>query len=117
MPPALGGRTMPRVVGRALGDDEHGAPGRLARRVHGSGELLEERRRRRVDDGVDGVEPEAVDVEVLDPPAGALDERPADEVAARPGDVDGVAPRRAVLVGQVRRRSGCASLPDGPKWL
>ena len=102
MPPALGGRTIRGSLAELSANDEHGPAGVRARRVHGGGQLLDERRRRRVDDGVHGVEPQPVDVEVLDPPAGALDERAADEVAARPGDVDGVAPRRPVGVGEVR---------------
>ena len=92
----------PRVVGGALGEHEHGPAGGLARRVHGGGQLLDERRRRRVDDGVDGVEPQTVDVEVLDPPAGALDERAADEVAPGPATLTASPHGVRYVVGEVR---------------
>ena len=103
---SLDRRDEPGVVAGALGDDEHVPPERLGPGVHGLAELLQERPGRLIGDGIDGVEAEAVDVEVLDPLTGALHEQVADLVAAGAGHVDGVAPRRAGRVDEVGAVAG-----------
>src|SRR5829696_8366153 len=55
-----------------------------------------------VADGVDGVEPQPVEVEVAQPLLGALERPLAHRVAVRVVVVDRLAPHRLVLVGEVR---------------
>ena len=89
------------VVVGALGDDEDRSPGGGAGSVDGGGQLLEQRAGGRVVDGVDGVDAQPVDVEVLDPAGRALEDRAPHRVAAGLGDVDGRAPRGVHDVGEV----------------
>ena len=66
--------------------------GQLGQHVHGA----------RVEDRVDGVQPQPVDVELAHPVTRVVDEVPAHALAVGPVEVDGVAPRRAVAIGEVR---------------
>ena len=91
-----------RIVGRALDRHQCRPAGRLRSFMDGRRQLLDEGDRGRIDDGVHGVEPEPVEVEVADPSDGVLDEVPPDMIAAGTRDVHRVAPWRAVGVGEVR---------------
>ena len=51
---------------------------------------------------MDRIEPQRIDVEFPEPVEGVADEEAADLVAIRAVKVDGLAPRRAVAVGEVR---------------
>ncbi len=95
-----------RVVQVALGDQVQRAPGPGRCRRDRVGELRQEVRRRGVGDLVDGVEPQRVDVEVLQPAQGAPDQEGAHAVAAGAVHVDRGAPRRAVALGEDRPEAG-----------
>ena len=79
-------------------------------------ELLKKVNRGAVDEGVDGVEAQAVDVIVAQPHEGVVAEEAADLVAAGVLEVDGVAPRREVIGGEVGAELA-GVVADGPKWL
>ncbi len=64
-------------------------------------ELLQEGGGAGVDDGVHGVEAEAVEVVVAEPHQGVVAEEPADLVAVRAVEVERVAPGGVVAVGEV----------------
>ena len=101
-PTVLVGRAHdPRIVGRTLDRHECRTSGCVSGCVHGGGQFLHECDRRRVDDGVDGVEAEPVEMEVRDPADSTLDEEPADMIAAGARHVHRVTPRCAVRVGEV----------------
>ena len=91
----------PIVVVR-LRDDVHRSleqPGFLAGRL---GQLGQDVDRALIEDRVDGVQPEAVDVELADPVPGVLDEVTPHARAVGPVEVDRGAPGRLVAVGEVR---------------
>jgi hypothetical protein len=71
-------------------------------RVHARAERLHEVHGAAVEDRVDGVEPQAVDVEVADPALGALQHPLADAAAVAVVVVHGLAPHRLVHAGEVR---------------
>jgi hypothetical protein len=104
--PDLGDAHEPRVGQLALGDDVRAAAEPLGLAVDRGRQLLEQVDRRGVDDRVHGVQPEPVDVEVADPARRVLDRVPADGVAVGAVDVDRLAPRGVVPVGQVRPEVG-----------
>ena len=88
-PPRSGGQEEARVVQVALGDDVDAAgPSRSARPRDRRRQLLQERAAPRVDDGVDGVEAQAVEVVLVEPVQGVLDEEAADRVAVRAVEVE-----------------------------
>lgn len=92
------------VVAIALGDhDDSSAAGSLACYL---GDLLEDVRLTRVEDRVRGVEPEAVDVILLDPLGDVLQDEVADEVTTRSVEVERLTPGRLVAVGEVVGREG-----------
>ena len=94
-----------RVVEIALRDQVERPPLTLAERTHGVAELAQERLGGGVDDAVDRVEAEPVDVVLVEPVQGVPGEVAPHLVALRAVDVDGLAPRRVVAVGQVRREA------------
>ena len=65
-------------------------------------QLLEKMARRGVDQRMHRVEPEAVEVVVAQPHQRVVAEEPADLVAAGVIEIDRVAPRRVVAVGEIR---------------
>src|SRR5436853_331881 len=75
-------------------------------RVLGRREVLQERLGGVIDDGVHGVDAQRIDVKLLDPLQGVVDEEPAHVVAVRPVEVQRRAPRRLVAVGKVRSELG-----------
>ena len=85
------------VVHPALGDHER----RRREPVHARGQRPHDVDGAAVDDRVDGVEPQAVEVEVADPALGALEHPLAHAVGAGVVEVDRLAPERLVLVGEV----------------
>jgi hypothetical protein len=89
------------VVALELGGEHQGPPGGAGQFVDLEAELLEEVHRGRVDDGVDGVEPQTIDVVVPQPVQRVVDDEPADLVALATVDVERLAPRRPVAVGEV----------------
>lgn len=102
-PPVLvGSADDHRVVGGAFDGHQRSPPLAVRLRMHRRGEFGDEGDRRRIDDCVHRVEPQAVDVEVAHPPDGVLDEIPADTVAVLLRDIDGGPPGRRVGVGEVR---------------
>ena len=64
------------------------------------GDLGEDVHRARVEDGVDGVQPQAIDVELTHPRPGVLHEVAAHAGGVRTIEVDGLAPRRLVAIGE-----------------
>ncbi len=98
-PAALLGRAHHlRVVQPGLGDHERARVGG----VDAAGDRRDDVLRVGVDQRVDRVEAQAVDVEVADPALGGLQDPLAHRVGLRVVEVDRLAPRRRVLVGQVR---------------
>ena len=67
-----------------------------------SRQLLEEVHGRSVDEGVHGVEAQAVEVVVAQPHQGVVAEEAAHLLAARAVEIHGRAPGRLVAVGEVR---------------
>ena len=90
-----------RVVAVILGDQHHVVPGPGADAL---GELLEERMGRLVDNGVRGIEPQPVDVILVDPVEGVVDEEVAHLALAGAIEVQRRPPRRAVHRREDRRR-------------
>jgi hypothetical protein len=110
----LAGTDQPGVVQVALGD-EHEVTAKLGlERVYLLGQLLEDMHRRGVDDGVDGVDPEAVEVVVPQPHERVVAEEASDLVATGPVDVDRITPRRPVPVREVRAEVS-EVVADGPE--
>ena len=101
-PADLPGADDPRVVQVALGDQDQVTPEVGLQDVDLGGQLLQEGDGGGVDDGVDGVEPEAVEMVVAEPHQGVVAEVAADLVAVRPVEVQSVAPRGLVAIGEVR---------------
>ena len=83
------------VVGGCLGDQENLPVEGFGGSVHLVGVLGQERSHRRVDDGVDGIEPESVDVMISNEGDRRVDEVPAHLVAAGAVEVQRRTPRRA----------------------
>ncbi len=78
-------------------------------------QLLEQVCRRVVDQGMHGVEPQGVDVEVAEPAQRVVDDVAADLGVLGTRQVD-VAPPRVGAVGEVRAES-VEVVADGPRWL
>ena len=91
----------PRIVAVGLGAQEEWSTELRGQLVDEHGELLEQRECPAVVQLVHGVEAETVAVEVGQPGAGAVDQEGADLVGAGAVEVHGLAPRRAVAVGEV----------------
>ena len=110
-----GARTSARVVEVALGDQPQ-RPAELRPRgaSTSSASCSRKWRGRRVDDGVHGVEAQPVDVVVAQPHAARCRRRSA-RTSSLPGavEVDRLAPRRAVAVGEVRAEARRGSCPPG----
>ena len=68
-------------------------------------------------DRVDGVEPEPVEMEGLDPVFGVLDDESAHRSGIRPVEIDRVAPRRAMAAGEEVRRVGREVIPLGAEMV
>jgi len=102
----VGGADQLRVVEVALGDEELPPPEAGLEGGDPPGQILEDVDGRRVEDGVHGVEPQAVDVVVLEPLRGVLDDELAHGAAVVTVEVECVAPRRAMPVGRVRTEEG-----------
>src|SRR5271157_894519 len=89
------------VVEIAFGyEDEIASEGRREH-LHLRGQLLQKMNCRAVDESVDGIEAQAVDVIVAQPHERVVTEESADLIAAGVLEVDGIAPRRAVIAGAV----------------
>ena len=98
-PAALVDRTdRPRVVEAALGDQQ----GARVDGPHPVGQLGQQVAGARVDDRVEGVDPQPVDVEVAHPALGALQHPLAHRAGGGVVEVRRASPRRRVLVGEVR---------------
>ena len=75
------------------------------RRAHPLGQLLQQMLRAVVEDGMHRVQPQAVEVELLDPVEGVVDDEFAHRAAVRPVEVDRRAPWRLVAIGEGLRRN------------
>ena len=78
----------------------------MSKLIDSSAELRQERLRAAIEDPVYCVEPEGVDVEVSQPEKRVLNEEVYDLVAMRPVKVDGLPPRRAIAICEVRPEVG-----------
>ena len=74
--------------------------------MHASGQLSQKRIGRLIDDGVNGIEPQRIDVELVDPAQGVLDEVPPHFVAAGPFEIDGRPPGRVMPVAEITPKVG-----------
>ena len=101
-PAELPGPDDPRVVQVALGDQDE-VPAQVGlEHVDLGGQLLEEADRRRVDDGVHGVEPEAIDVVVAGTTSGRCRRRTGRTWSlSGPSKFDRRRPRGLVPVGEI----------------
>ena len=70
------------------------------RRAHPLGKLREQMLRAVVEDRMHGVQPQAVEVELLDPVEGVVDHEFAHRAAVRPVEIDCRSPRRLMPVGK-----------------
>lgn len=75
-------------------------------RVHPLGQLGQDVLQRLVDQGMHGVQPQRVDVELAQPADGVLADEIADAVGVLVVQVDSRSPRRVVLVGEIGREDG-----------
>ena len=98
----LPGAHDPRIVEVAFGDQHPGTAGLALQRIHLGRQLLQDVHRRGVHDGVDGVDPEPVQVIVPQPHERVVAEEPAHLVAIGTVQVHRVSPGSAVAVGEVR---------------
>ena len=89
----------PGVLRLVLGDDDRAAAAR--RRADAPADLRQEVRRGVVVDGVGGVEPQPVELVLVDPVAGVGQEELADPTAARAVEIDRLAPVGLVSIGEV----------------
>jgi hypothetical protein len=87
------------IVEVAFGDDVDVTVG--GDLLRGGGEVLKDVAGGEVINGVDGIEPQAVEVEVLEPHTGVVEDEPADGIGAAAVEIDGLAPGGLVLVGEV----------------
>ncbi len=97
-------RDDPRVVEVALGDEREGASQMSRQPVDLDRQFLEQMCRRVVDQGMHGVEPQGVDVEVAEPAQRVVDDVAADLGGLGTRQVD-VAPPGVGAVGEVRAES------------
>ncbi len=74
------------------------------RRAHPLGKLLQQVLRAVVEDRMHRVEPQAIEVELLDPVESVLDDELAHRAAVRPVKIDRRAPWRLVTIGEGLRR-------------
>ena len=91
-----------RVVEIALGDQPGGPPLPRGLGVKRVGDLAQDRLRRFVVDSLDRVEAQPVDVVLAQPVQGVVDEEAPHLVAVGAVEVQRVAPRRVMAVGEVR---------------
>ncbi|CAB4934707.1 unannotated protein [freshwater metagenome] len=96
----------PRVVEVGLRDQGQRSALRHAERVDLGGQLLEHVGGPLVDQGVHGVQPQAVDVHVPQPHQRVVDDVPAHLVGVRPGQVDRVAPGVRPALAEHREELG-----------
>ena len=101
VPTEVPGPHHPRVVEVALGDEQQCPAGARRQVLCPQRHLLEDVHRRGVDDGVHGVDPQAIDVVVAEPHRCVVDEETADLVAVCAVEVDRLAPRRDVAGREV----------------
>jgi hypothetical protein len=92
-----------RVVEVALGDQREAAAAPVAELRDERAELAPERHGRGVDDAVDRIEPQRIDVVLVEPVQRVAAQEAPHLVAAGPVDVDRRAPRGVVAVAHVRR--------------
>ena len=85
------------IVQRTLGDGINPPIQALGTSVQRQAEFFEKRLGGVVDNGMDGIEPQCVDVELGDPEEGIVDEKAPDFIAVRPIKIEG------------RRPMGCCS--------
>src|SRR5215207_819282 len=91
-----------RVVEIGLGDDRQGPPERGGQCVDLARELLEQVSRGVVDELVNSVEAEAIDVVIAQPGEAVVDDEAANLVGVAAVEIDRGAPRRRVMIGEVR---------------
>ena len=91
----------PGIVAFDLGDDHGPAAGNRSLAVHGRTDLLGQVHRAQVHDPVGRVEPETVEVELVDPVHRVVHQIAADLVAVGPVEVEPLAPGGAVAVAEV----------------
>ena len=109
----LGHPHHPRVVEPGLGDHERARP----HGVHAAGDLRHQVLGPGVDDRVDGVQPQAVEVEVAHPALGALADPLADGVALSSSTLRPAPQGVSCLWVKYGPKAISAWLPDAPTWL
>jgi hypothetical protein len=103
------------LVPLVLEDEVHG-PVRHGR-SHALRKLIKQMHRAVVQDGVHGVKPEPIEVELLDPVERVVDHEVAHRSACRAGEVDGCAPGCPVPVGEEGGRDRVQVIPLGAEMV
>ena len=104
-----------RLVIKILQDQVHAPVPNLG--VDAFGQFVQHMLRAVVDDGVDSVKPQPVQVELLDPIEGILDNELAYRLRMLAVVIDGVAPGRLVALGEEARSVGGEVVPVGAKVI
>src|SRR3954452_3648426 len=91
-----------RVVEIALGDDVHVPTGAVAYVISNLLDRGEHVQLTRVEDGMGGIEAQAIEVKVLQPGAGVIDNEFTHRRAPRPVKIKRPTPCRLVAIGEIR---------------